>query len=269
MHRFPLRLANASTNSHGLISAVRETSDKTSFSFTGSVPLWERESFLSSASRATVFVPTKSISVAAAPCVSVIPWPTAIDRTALPRSLRAKGAQSIIALLPNAETALYSRVFFATFCPSNARTVVSHGSFKYAIRSSESAFLSLSTSLTSTRRTSLAKGSVLAAVITSSPVHVRPEKVSELKDISPIFDKRANKRFITVSRLSSSSPAMRYTGKRLDCFDWVAIDAVYFIVRIEMLVWLKLHTTSPWRSVRNTSTSRDSSKETVFAAGCP
>ena len=45
------------------------------------------------------------------------------------------------------------------------------------------------------------------------------EKVSELKDMSPIFDKRANKRFITVSRLSSSSPAMRYTGKRLDCFD--------------------------------------------------
>ena len=203
------RAANASTNSQGFTSAVRATSPMISCSFTASVPRCASAIFLSSLSRWTVFSPTRSTSARAAPSVSVTPWPTAMARTVFGSSLRLSGAQSMTAVLPWAATALYRRVFFASFSATRASTVDSLGDDRYDTRASASAFFSLSAPRTSTRRTGLANGTVLQAATTSPPRAVSPLNSSALNDRSPSAARRARRRFITVSRLSASSPTIR------------------------------------------------------------
>ncbi len=121
------RAENASTNSHGFTSAVRLTSAITSCSVTGSVPRWASATLETSLSRRTVSSPTSSTSLAAAPSVKATPWPTAMERTILGSSWRFGGVQSMTAVLPTFATALYRRVFFASFSASRASTVVGLG----------------------------------------------------------------------------------------------------------------------------------------------
>src|SRR3712207_7090660 len=69
-----------------------------------------------------------------------------------------------------------------------------------------------STPRTSTRRTALAKGTVLQADTTSAP-SADDSKTSKLKSRSPDFSTRVRRRSRTRSRFSSSSPTIRYAGR--------------------------------------------------------
>ena len=123
-----LRAEKASTNSHGFTSAVRATISSTSCSLTGSLPRCATALFFSSLSGATVLSPTWATSARAAPSVMVNPCVTAMERTVRGSSLRLMGEQSITALFPCLATALYRRVFLASFVATSASTVVGEGS---------------------------------------------------------------------------------------------------------------------------------------------
>ena len=58
------------------------------------------------------------------------------------------------------------------------------------------------------------KGMVLHAATISPPKASLPSNVSQLKSRSPIASRRERKRLSTVSRLSWSSPLIKYAGSK-------------------------------------------------------